>query len=45
MSFRLKLPRGRPPARPVMIGDLLSEDLPPPVFPEDPHLPRGEEVT
>jgi NADPH-dependent 2,4-dienoyl-CoA reductase/sulfur reductase-like enzyme len=40
----VELPRARPPARPVTIADLMHEDLPDPVFPEDPHLPRGEEV-
>jgi bacterioferritin-associated ferredoxin len=30
----LPYPRPRPPARPVRIGDLLGEDLPPAVFPE-----------
>ena len=41
---QVELPQGRPPARLVTIGDLLQEDLPAPVFPTDPHLPRGEEV-
>ncbi len=40
----VELPRARPPARPITIADLMHEDLPDPVFPEDPHLPRGEEV-
>lgn len=35
------VPRARPPARPVMLGDLRYEDLPPPELPEDPHLPRA----
>lgn len=33
-------PRARPPARPVSITDLLTEPLPPPDLPADPHLPR-----
>jgi NADPH-dependent 2,4-dienoyl-CoA reductase/sulfur reductase-like enzyme len=37
-------PRVRPPARPILIGDLLHEDIPPPVLPEDPHLPRGKKL-
>ena len=37
----LDWPRIRPPARPVHLGDLLHETIPPPVLPEDPHLPRG----
>jgi NADPH-dependent 2,4-dienoyl-CoA reductase/sulfur reductase-like enzyme len=39
------MPRVRPPLRPVLIGDLLQEDLPPPPLPDDPHLPRGEPVS
>ncbi|MFO0996316.1 MAG: NAD(P)/FAD-dependent oxidoreductase [Alphaproteobacteria bacterium] len=35
------LPRGRPPARPVLI----QEPLPPIKLPEDPHLPRGEKIS
>lgn len=35
------LPRPRPPVRPVPIGDLGFEDLPPPDLPADPHLPRA----
>lgn len=38
------LPRPRPPARPVPIGDMLHEDLPAPEIPADPHLPRGQRV-
>jgi NADPH-dependent 2,4-dienoyl-CoA reductase/sulfur reductase-like enzyme len=34
------LPRARPPARPIRLGDLLHEDIPPPALPDDPHLPR-----
>jgi len=37
-------PRVRPPARPISIQDLLSEELTPPAIPEDPHLPRGAET-
>ena len=40
----VQLPRARPPARLVEIGDLLHEPLPEPDLPEDPHLPRGEEA-
>jgi NAD(P)H-nitrite reductase large subunit len=39
------LPRARPPARPVLIGDLLEEPLPPIKLPDDPHLPRGEKIS
>jgi len=38
------MPRARPPARLVTIGDILSEELPPVELPKDPHLPRGEQV-
>lgn len=34
------MPRARPPARPILLGDLLHEDLPAPELPSDPHLPR-----
>jgi len=37
----LVYPRTRPPARPVPIGDLLHENIPPPDLPADPHLPRA----
>ena len=37
----LDWPRIRPPARPVRLGDLLHETVPPPALPDDPHLPRG----
>ena len=37
----LDWPRFRPPARPVLVGELLHEEIPPPVLPDDPHLPRG----
>lgn len=37
----LDWPRIRPPARPVCLGDLLHETIPPPALPDDPHLPRG----
>ncbi len=37
----LDWPKVRPPARPVRLGDLLHEAIPPPVLPDDPHLPRG----
>lgn len=36
----LSWPRVRPPARPILLGDLMHEDIPPPVLPADPHLPR-----
>ncbi|MGH6953668.1 MAG: FAD-dependent oxidoreductase [Alphaproteobacteria bacterium] len=39
------MPRARPPARLITIGDLLHEPLAPPELPEDPHLPRGERVS
>lgn len=35
------LPRVRPPARPILLGDLMTEDIPPPELPADPHLPRA----
>lgn len=38
------LPRSRPPARPVRIGELLAENVPEAVLPADPHLPRGERI-
>ncbi|MBL8669545.1 MAG: FAD-dependent oxidoreductase [Alphaproteobacteria bacterium] len=34
------LPKARAPARPIPIGDLLHETIPPPDLPADPHLPR-----
>ncbi len=37
----LDWPRVRPPARPVRLGTLLHESVPPPALPDDPHLPRG----
>jgi NADPH-dependent 2,4-dienoyl-CoA reductase/sulfur reductase-like enzyme len=37
----IAMPRARPPARPVLLGDLCFEDLPPPELPDDPHLPRA----
>jgi hypothetical protein len=40
----VSLPRLRPPARPVRIGDLLAENVPEAVLPADPHLPRGERI-
>ncbi len=36
----IDMPRARPPARPILLGDLLHEDLPAPELPADPHLPR-----
>lgn len=39
------LPRARPPARPVLIDDLVAEPLPPIKLPDDPHLPRGEKIS
>lgn len=36
----IHMPRARPPARPILLGDLLHEDLPAPELPSDPHLPR-----
>ena len=40
-SETIALPRTRPPARPIRIGDLFSEALPDPDLPADPHSPRG----
>ena len=40
----VEMPRVRPPARLVPIADLLSEDVPEPPLPADPHLPRGEMI-
>jgi NADPH-dependent 2,4-dienoyl-CoA reductase/sulfur reductase-like enzyme len=40
----IAMPRARPPARLVTIGDILSEELPAIELPKDPHLPRGEQV-
>jgi NADPH-dependent 2,4-dienoyl-CoA reductase/sulfur reductase-like enzyme len=40
----VRLPRMRPPARLVRIGELLSEEIPDAVLPTDPHLPRGERI-
>jgi NADPH-dependent 2,4-dienoyl-CoA reductase/sulfur reductase-like enzyme len=40
----VRLPRIRPPARLVRIGDLLSEEVPEAMLPAHPHLPRGEKV-
>jgi NADPH-dependent 2,4-dienoyl-CoA reductase/sulfur reductase-like enzyme len=37
---RLVWPRVRPPARPILLGDLLHEVIPPAVLPDDPHRPR-----
>ncbi len=34
------IPRTRQPARPILLGDLLHEELANPELPEDPHLPR-----
>jgi NADPH-dependent 2,4-dienoyl-CoA reductase/sulfur reductase-like enzyme len=39
------LPRGRTPVRPVLLGDLIQEALPPIKIPADPHLPRGEKIS
>jgi hypothetical protein len=36
----LAWPRVRPPARPIPLGDLLHEPIPPAVLPDDPHRPR-----
>lgn len=36
------LPRPRPPARPIPLGDMLHEPIPPPDLPDDPHLPRKQ---
>ncbi|MCC7048622.1 MAG: FAD-dependent oxidoreductase [Alphaproteobacteria bacterium] len=38
----IAMPRSRPPIRPIPIGDLAFEDLPPPDLPADPHLPRAK---
>lgn len=38
----IALPRPRPPLRPIPIGDLAFEDIPPPDIPADPHLPRKQ---
>ena len=35
-----EMPRARPPARPILLSELLHEQLAPPELPEDPHLPR-----
>jgi NADPH-dependent 2,4-dienoyl-CoA reductase/sulfur reductase-like enzyme len=40
----VEMPRVRPPARLVPIADLLTEDVPEPPLPADPHLPRGEMI-
>jgi NADPH-dependent 2,4-dienoyl-CoA reductase/sulfur reductase-like enzyme len=40
----VSLPRPRPPARPVRIGELLAENVPDAILPADPHLPRGERI-
>ena len=37
----ITLPRARPPARPIRIRDLFSEQLPDPDLPADPHTPRA----
>jgi len=34
------MPRTRQPARPILLGDLLHEELAAPELPDDPHLPR-----
>ncbi|MCZ6523650.1 MAG: (2Fe-2S)-binding protein, partial [Alphaproteobacteria bacterium] len=36
----LAWPKARPPARPIPLGELLHETLPPPELPDDPHFPR-----
>ena len=36
----LAWPKARPPARPIPLGYLLHETLPPPELPDDPHFPR-----
>ncbi len=41
-NFPPELPRARPPARLVSLGALLSEKLPEPDIPSDPHLPRAQ---
>ena len=38
-----EMPRTRPPARPILLSELLHEQLAPPELPEDPHLPRKRE--
>ena len=43
-SETIALPRTRPPARPIRIGDLFREELPDPDLPADPHSPRGVKV-
>jgi NADPH-dependent 2,4-dienoyl-CoA reductase/sulfur reductase-like enzyme len=40
----VQLPRLRPPARLVRIGELLAEEVPDAVLPSNPHLPRGEKI-
>ena len=40
----IALPRPRPPLRPIPIGDLAFEEIPPPELPADPHLPRKPRV-
>jgi hypothetical protein len=37
----IAMPRPRPPIRPIPLGDLRFENLPPPELPADPHLPRA----
>ena len=37
---QLDWPRVRPPTRPIPLGDLLHEAIPPPRLPDDPHRPR-----
>ena len=37
---RQEMPRTRPPARLIRLGELLHEQLDPPNLPDDPHLPR-----
>ena len=39
-STAVDMPRVRQPARPILLSDLLHEELPPPDIPDDPHLPR-----
>lgn len=41
----LNYPRTRPPVRPIAIGDLLHEPIPPPDLPADPHLPRRQNAS
>ena len=38
-----EMPRTRPPARPILLSELLHEQLPPPELPDDPHLPRQQD--